>query len=70
MKPFLLLATRDDDGPADGEYEALLARTGLSERELIRHRLEAEPMPELDLDQWSGIMVGGSPFNTTTPQEE
>ncbi|MCI7456212.1 MAG: glutamine amidotransferase [Actinomyces urogenitalis] len=70
MKPFLLLATRDDDGPADGEYEAFLARTGLSERELIRHRLEAEPMPELDLDQWSGIMVGGSPFNTTTPQEE
>lgn len=51
MKPFLLLATRDDDGPADGEYEACLARTGLSERELIRHRLEAEPMPELDLDQ-------------------
>lgn len=70
MKPFLLLATRDDDGPADAEYEAFLLRTGLDERDLVRHRLEAEPMPEIDLDDWSGIMVGGSPFNTTTPQHE
>ena len=27
-------------------------------------------MPEIDLADWSGIMVGGSPFNTTTPQHE
>lgn len=69
VKPFLLFATRADDGPADGEYEAFLARTGLAEHELIRHRLEAQPMPDIDLDEWSGIMVGGSPFNTTTPPE-
>lgn len=69
VKPFLLLATRADDGPADAEYEAFLTRTGLSERELVRHRLEAEPLPEIRLEDWSGIMVGGSPFNTTTPQD-
>ena len=68
MKPFILLATRDDDDPADAEYEAFLTRTGLQERDLCRIRLEAGPMPDLDLDTCSGIMVGGSPFNTTTPE--
>ena len=69
MKPFILLATRDDNGPADAEYEAFLTRTGLDERELRRVRLESTPMPEFDLDAFSGIIVGGSPFNTTTPEE-
>ena len=45
VKPFLLLATRADDGPADAEYEAFLTRAGLAERELVRHRLKAEPLP-------------------------
>ena len=69
MTPFILLATRDDNGPADAEYEAFLTRTGLDERELRRVRLESTPMPEFDLDAFSGIIVGGSPFNTTTPEE-
>lgn len=69
MKPFLFLATRDDDEPADAEYEAFLARTGLDESSLVRLRLEAEPLPELDLEDWSGILVGGSPFNASTPED-
>lgn len=44
VRPFLLLATRADDGPADAEYESFLTCTGLAERELVRHRLEAEPL--------------------------
>ncbi|WP_092537441.1 glutamine amidotransferase [Actinomyces ruminicola] len=68
MKPFLMLAARADDEPADAEYEAFLLRTGLDESSLIRHRLEAQPMPEIDLADWSGIIVGGSPFNVSTPQ--
>ncbi|MDU0348907.1 glutamine amidotransferase [Actinomyces sp. MRS3W] len=69
MKPFLMLGVRADDEPADAEYEAFLLRTGLDESTLVRHRLEAEPMPDLDLADWSGIIVGGSPFNTSTPVE-
>ncbi|SDN17099.1 GMP synthase (glutamine-hydrolysing) [Actinomyces ruminicola] len=64
-----MLAARADDEPADAEYEAFLLRTGLDESTLVRHRLEAEPMPDIDLADWSGIIVGGSPFNTSTPQE-
>lgn len=32
-------------------------------------RLEAGPMPPLDLDEISGILVGGSPFNASDPPE-
>ena len=41
MKPFLFLATRSDDEPADAEYEAFLKRTGLEESTLRRLRLES-----------------------------
>lgn len=67
MKPFVLLATRAEDVPADEEYALFLRGTGLDERDLIRIRLEAEPMPRLDLDALSGIFVGGGPFNASDP---
>lgn len=70
MKPFVLLATRAEDGPADEEYELFLRYTGLAERELIRVRLEADPMPRFDLDELSGIFVGGGPFNASDAAEE
>ena len=70
MKPFLLLATRAEDAAADGEYSAMLRFGGLSPRELLRVRLEAAPLPGLDLDDYSGIIVGGSPFTTSVPPEE
>ena len=70
MKPFLFLATRSDDEPADAEYEAFLKRTGLEESTLRRLRLESQSLPRIDLDDWSGILVGGSPFNASTPPEK
>jgi GMP synthase (glutamine-hydrolysing) len=69
MKPFVLLATRAEDVPADEEYALFLRYSGLSERELVRVRLEAGPMPPLDLDALSGILVGGGPFNASDPVE-
>ncbi|MDO4790874.1 MAG: glutamine amidotransferase [Buchananella hordeovulneris] len=68
-KPFVLLATRTDDAAADAEYESFLRLTGLTEAQLRRVRLEAAPMPALDLDQISGIFVGGSPFTASDPLE-
>lgn len=69
MKPFLLLATRAEAHAADAEYRSFLQYGGLSERELRRVRLEAEPMPELDLADYSGIFLGGSPFNSSDPED-
>ena len=67
MKPFVLLATRAEDQPADEEYALFLRASGLDEGDLVRVRLEAAPMPRLDLDALSGIFVGGGPFNASDP---
>ena len=70
MKPFLLLSTRADDAAAEGELEAIRRFGGLAADELVRWRLEAEPLPDLDLDDYSGVVVGGSPFTSSDPVEE
>lgn len=67
MKPFLLLATRDDDEAADDEYQGFLQSGALEPSDLVRVRLEAGPMPPIDLDDYSGIIVGGSPYNASDP---
>jgi GMP synthase (glutamine-hydrolysing) len=69
VKPFLLLATRSDDEVADEEYASFLDAGGLAPAELHRVRLEAGPMPAIDLSDYSGIIVGGSPFNASDPDE-
>ncbi len=69
MKPFLLIATRAEEAAADNEYAAFLSYMGLDEAALIRHRLERHPLGEIDLRSYSGILLGGSPFNSTDPQE-
>ena len=69
MKPFLLLATRAEDAAADNEYDAFLGFTGLTESSLRRWRLERDPLGTVDLDAWSGIMLGGGPFNASDPDE-
>ena len=70
MLPFLLLASRAEDTAAEDEYAAYLRYGGLEERELHRVRLEAAPLPALDLTQYSGVIVGGSPFTSSDPPGE
>ena len=65
MRPFLLLSSRAEDLAADDEYEAFLRVTGLEPAELRRIRMEAAPLPALDLDDYAGIFVGGGPFNSS-----
>ena len=69
MKPFLLLASRAEDAAAADEYAAYLRYGGLAPEQLRRIRLEAGPLPDLDLADYSGIIVGGSPFTSSDPPE-
>jgi GMP synthase (glutamine-hydrolysing) len=69
MLPFMLLASRAEDAAAEDEYAAYLRYGGLEERELRRVRLEAAPLPALDLSEFSGVIVGGSPFTSSDPPE-
>ncbi len=65
--PFLLLSIRAEDEAADDEYAAMLRLGGLDECGLRRIRLEREPLGHVDLDAWSGIILGGGPYNFSDP---
>lgn len=69
MKPFLLLASRAEDAAAEDEYQAYLRYGRLDPERLKRIRMEAGPLPALDLSDYSGIIVGGSPFTSSDPPE-
>jgi GMP synthase (glutamine-hydrolysing) len=69
VKPFLLLGIRGEDAAADNEYESCLAFAGLAERDLRRSRLEQRALGDVDLRDWSGIILGGGPFNFSDPEE-
>jgi GMP synthase (glutamine-hydrolysing) len=70
VRPFLLLATRAEDPAADDEYDAFLRFGGLEEHQLVRHRLERDELGTVVLDDWSGIVLGGSPFTTSVPEQD
>jgi GMP synthase (glutamine-hydrolysing) len=71
VKPLLLLATRAEDEIADAEYRAVLRFGGLSAEQVQRVRLESAPLdelvPGLDLGEFSGVILGGSPFTSSDP---
>ena len=69
MKPFVLLATRDHDKAAGDEYESVRQHAGLSPEELIQIRVESGPLPELRLDDYSGVFLGGGPFNVSDAEK-
>ncbi|NNM33765.1 MAG: glutamine amidotransferase [Gemmatimonadetes bacterium] len=70
MRPFLVLQLRPEDAAADSEYEAILRYGGLSPDEVVRVRLDREPFPEIAPEEYSAIVVGGSPFELSTPEPE
>ncbi len=65
--PFLLLSIRAEDEAADDEYAAMLRFGGLDESGLRRWRLDRDPLGPVDLDDWSGIILGGGPYNASDP---
>jgi len=70
VKPFLLLSIRADDAAADNEYESFMTLAGLAEGGLRRIRLDQRALGDIALRDWSGIWVGGGPFNYTDPDEK
>jgi GMP synthase (glutamine-hydrolysing) len=69
VKPFLLLSIRGEQAAADNEYESFLRFTGLDEPDLPMVNLAAQELPKVDLDDWSGILLGGGPWNASDPAE-
>lgn len=65
-----MLTTRTYEAVAVSEREALLKFTGLGEDELVNVRLERDPFPDIDLDSWDGIVLCGSHFDVSMPEDE
>jgi len=63
--PFLLLSIRAEDEAADDEYQAMMRFAGLDERGLHRIRLTHQQLGAVDLAHWSGIVLGGGPYNVS-----
>lgn len=63
MKPILILQLRPIDEVADNEYQAFLHHGGLQPEETHRIRMEQESLAGIDLQQYSGVIMGGGPSN-------
>lgn len=66
-KPFLILQLRPEDVTADDELAAIKRYGGLDEKEVVRRRVEQQGFGGIDLCHYSAIIVGGSPFDVSTP---
>jgi GMP synthase (glutamine-hydrolysing) len=69
-KPFLILQLRPEDDTSDSEYEAILKYGGLEAENTHRLRIEKTGIPELCVDDYAAIIVGGSPFDISTPEDQ
>jgi len=69
-KPFLILQLRPEDETADNELESILYYGGLTGQQVVRRRVEKEGLSGIELDDYSAIIVGGSPFDISTPQQQ
>ncbi|MFV0428456.1 MAG: glutamine amidotransferase [Arachnia sp.] len=65
MKPFLLLSTRPEDAAAHGEHAAVASFSGLYPAQLEQIRVEAGPLPSINLDHYSAVILGGGPLNAS-----
>jgi len=71
MKPFLMLQLRPERDASDDEFAALCDKGGLTVSDTLRVRLDAEDIPEaLQLDDLSGVIVGGGPGCISDPPEK
>lgn len=70
MKPFLLLQSRPEIEAADNEYEAMCRFGGLKPEQLVRVAMDRGELGPINLDDYSGVILGGGPGNVTDPPEK
>jgi len=70
VKPFLILQLRPIDLASDNEFEAFLNYSELSKHEVERIRMEKEMIPDINLNDYSGIILGGGPSNVSDGEDK
>lgn len=69
-KPFLILQLRPEDDTSDSEFAAILKYGELDKTNTERIRIESTGIPRLTLENYAAVIVGGSPFDISTPQQQ
>ncbi len=69
-KPILILQLRPENETSDSEFEAFLKYGEIDSNNVRRIRIERVGIPNIVLDEYSAIIVGGSPFDISTPEAE
>ena len=69
MKPFIMVSTRPELEAAQNEYESFLSQSGLR-REDLHHVLleEVDFLDAFTAGDVSGVLIGGSPYDVSTPE--
>lgn len=74
MQPFLLLSTRPERVESEREHRDVARFAGVDISLIEQRRLDVEPLGEVDLDAYSGVIIAGGPLNvsdeTKTPLQE
>ncbi len=70
-KPVLILQLRPENATSNSEYACFLKYGQLQAKDTCRMRIEQTGIPaDLSLDDYSAIIVGGSPFDISTPEHK
>ncbi|WP_353826704.1 glutamine amidotransferase [Agromyces sp. SYSU T0242] len=67
-RDLLFLSARPEVEAVGPEYESVRRAAGVDAGRLEHVRLDVESIAELDPLAYAGIVVGGSPYNVTTPE--
>lgn len=70
MKPFLILHHRPEEETHQQEYEVILRYGKLSPEDIVSIRMDREEIPEIDFSLYSGVIIGGGPWNTYLPDDQ
>lgn len=70
MKPFLILQLRPNDDDANGELAAIKEYGNLTDDDVHTVRMEKTGIPEINLDDYSAVIIGGGPSNASDPIEK
>ena len=68
-RPFLMITIRENDDAARAEMESVRVFGGLKPSELVQVRAEKDGLGGLSLDDYAGVIIGGSPFNASDDEK-
>lgn len=69
-KPFLILQLRPEDEAADDELNAFIKFGKINGSSIHRVRLEKESIPDVDLSDYSAVLIGGGPSNVSDSEQK